>query len=192
MEKKDIDLSSKLSLTCGVNVNYYKSVHHPIPTQHPGNFQNKSVSSLFNSVSRYIMSRGARRGNAFWDYSQAYLVVIKDEKVCPFVKFEIILPLPCCLLDQLYNMQQPDALSGLSSQSFSLKYSLHFFLKKPDLKKLLIFSQKSFPNFQETKLSCIQNPSMFRTRGIFRTLSNIYDGMLCKKHFLASSLKIFP
>ena len=27
-----IYLSSKLSLTCGCNVNYYKSVHHPILT----------------------------------------------------------------------------------------------------------------------------------------------------------------
>ena len=27
-----IDLSSKLSLTYGGNVNYYKSVHNPIPT----------------------------------------------------------------------------------------------------------------------------------------------------------------
>ena len=31
---------------------YYKSVHHPIPTrenrEHPGNFQNKSVSSAFS------------------------------------------------------------------------------------------------------------------------------------------------
>ena len=27
-----IDISSKLSLTYGGNVNYYKSVHHPIPT----------------------------------------------------------------------------------------------------------------------------------------------------------------
>ena len=50
--KKSIDLSYKLSLTCGGNVNHYKSVHHPIPTrenrEHPGNFQNKSVSSPFN------------------------------------------------------------------------------------------------------------------------------------------------
>ena len=29
--KASIDLSSKLSLTYGGNVNYYKSVHHPIP-----------------------------------------------------------------------------------------------------------------------------------------------------------------
>ena len=28
----NIDLSSKLSLTYGRDVNYYKSVHHPIPT----------------------------------------------------------------------------------------------------------------------------------------------------------------
>ena len=49
---KSIDLSYKLSLTCGGNVSYYKSVHHPIPTrgnrEHPGNFQNKSVSSPFS------------------------------------------------------------------------------------------------------------------------------------------------
>ena len=32
-EWTNIDLSSKLSFTCGGNVNYYKSVHHPIPTQ---------------------------------------------------------------------------------------------------------------------------------------------------------------
>ena len=32
LEWTSIDLSSKLSLTCGGNVNYYKSVYHPIPT----------------------------------------------------------------------------------------------------------------------------------------------------------------
>ena len=51
-EWKSIELSCELSLTCWVNVNYYKSVHHPIPTRenrmHPGNSQNKSVSSAFN------------------------------------------------------------------------------------------------------------------------------------------------
>ena len=48
---KSVDLPSNLSFTGG-NVNYYKSVHHPIPTrgnmEHPSNFQNKSVSSPFN------------------------------------------------------------------------------------------------------------------------------------------------
>ena len=47
------DISFEPSLTsCGVNVNYYKSVHYFIPTsenkEHPGNFQNKPVSSAFN------------------------------------------------------------------------------------------------------------------------------------------------
>ena len=52
LEWKTIDFSSKLSFTCGGNVNYHKSVHQTIPTcgnrKHPGNFQNKSVSSPFN------------------------------------------------------------------------------------------------------------------------------------------------
>ena len=72
---KSIDLSYKLNLLHVRVVN--KSVHHSIPTrgnrEHPGNFQNKSVSSLFNLVSRYILflaklkgrrrpfSKGARR-----------------------------------------------------------------------------------------------------------------------------------
>ena len=52
LEWKSIGLSYELSLTYGGNVNYYKSVHHPISTrenrEHPSNFQNKSVSSTFN------------------------------------------------------------------------------------------------------------------------------------------------
>ena len=32
LERVSIDLSSKLSLKCGGNVNYYKSVDNPIPT----------------------------------------------------------------------------------------------------------------------------------------------------------------
>ena len=51
-EWKSIDLSSKLSFTCGRIVNYYKSVHRLVPTRgnmnHPRNFQNKPVSSPFN------------------------------------------------------------------------------------------------------------------------------------------------
>ena len=41
-ERKRIDLFYELSLKCGVNINYYKSVHHAIPTREngkrPGNF----------------------------------------------------------------------------------------------------------------------------------------------------------
>ena len=62
LEWKSINLSSKLLLnllllTCGGDVNYYKSVHHPITTrgnrEHLGNLQNKSISSPFLWVSRY-------------------------------------------------------------------------------------------------------------------------------------------
>ena len=56
LEWESIDLSAKVSLTCGGNANYCKSIQHPIPTsgngEHPGNFQNKLVSSPFNSVSK--------------------------------------------------------------------------------------------------------------------------------------------
>ena len=53
MEASVVDLSSKL-ITHGDNINYYKSVNHPIRSlsmrtgEHPGNFQNKSANSPFN------------------------------------------------------------------------------------------------------------------------------------------------
>ena len=57
MKKHRLELyltSYELYLSCRGNVNHYKSVHQPIPTrenrEHPGNFQNKSVSSAFNWV----------------------------------------------------------------------------------------------------------------------------------------------
>ena len=98
----------------GSNINYYKSVHHPTPTwgnrKHPGNFQNKSVNSPWR-ISKWPKLKGkgrpflrcARWGTALWDYPQEYLVVIRDEKGSPFVKFEIIPPLLCFLLDHLPN-----------------------------------------------------------------------------------------
>ena len=69
LEWKSIDSSYELSVTCGDNVNNYKSVHHPIPTsknwEHLGNFQNKSLSSALNLVSTCILFmtklKGARR-----------------------------------------------------------------------------------------------------------------------------------
>ena len=57
LEWKSIDLFRELSLTCEGNINY-KSVHQPIPTrknrEHPGNFQNESVSSAFNLVLQFF------------------------------------------------------------------------------------------------------------------------------------------
>ena len=38
---------------------------------------------------------GAKRGITLRDYPQEHLVVMGDEKVSPFVKFEIIQPLLC-------------------------------------------------------------------------------------------------
>ena len=81
-------------------------------------------------------------------------------------------------------MQLPSALFGLSPQKYSLKIFLIFFLKKPALKKFLIFPQKNFSKFQETELSyiflkkvflifrerSIQNPDIFRTKSILTTL----------------------
>ena len=61
LEWASIGLSSKLSLTCEGNVNYYKSVHHLISAL-LGSFQNKSVNSPFNWVSRYILYLAKLKG----------------------------------------------------------------------------------------------------------------------------------
>ena len=60
LERKSIDLSSKLSLRCGGNINYYKSAHHHIPTrenrEHPGNLQKKISKFSFQlSVEVYYL-----------------------------------------------------------------------------------------------------------------------------------------
>ena len=79
------------------------------------NIQNKSVSSPFNWVSRYILFlailkgggrpflEGARSGTTLWDYSQEHLVIIRDEKVSRFVKLKIILSHLCFLFDSRTN-----------------------------------------------------------------------------------------
>ena len=46
---------------------------------------------------------GGGGGGTFLDYLQEHMAVIRDEKFSPFVKFEIILPLFCFLLDPLTN-----------------------------------------------------------------------------------------
>ena len=46
---------------------------------------------------------GARSWAALWDYPQEHLVFIRGEKVCPLVKFEIIIPLLCGLLNAVTN-----------------------------------------------------------------------------------------
>ena len=111
-----IDLASKPSLTFGGNVNYYKCLSSYSYSacgnrEHRGNIRG-NIRSPFNWVSRYILFlsklkrgspflEGARRESALCDESQEHLAVTKDEKFCPFVKFEIILLLFCCFLDLL-------------------------------------------------------------------------------------------
>ena len=46
-----------------------------------------------------------REGARIERLPQEHLVALKDEKVCSSVKFEVILPLLCCLLDPLTNKQ---------------------------------------------------------------------------------------
>ena len=46
LEWTSIDLSSKLSLTCGGNVNYYKSVHYAIPTLPVGIGNTLAISKI--------------------------------------------------------------------------------------------------------------------------------------------------
>ena len=95
-----IVLSSKLFLTCGGNDNYYKSVHHPIPTLPVGIENNltifeKNQQALLSVECPGIFSswpnwrgedflEGTRRGAALWNHSQVHLVVIKDKKSLSF------------------------------------------------------------------------------------------------------------
>ena len=118
LEWKSIDLSSKLSPSCGGNVNYYKSVIILLLIGGIGNIlaifktnQQALLSiecpGIFSSWANWRGEEGlfwrVKEGGTLWDYPQEHLVVIRDEKVSPFVKFEIILPLLCFLLDPLTN-----------------------------------------------------------------------------------------
>ena len=115
-EPTSIYLYSKLSFACEGNVNYYKSVHHPIPTLPVGIGNTLEIfktnqcalfwidfPGIFSSWPKW---RGegnlfwrVQEGRRLWDYPLEHLVNIENEKVCPFVKFEIFLPNLCRLLD---------------------------------------------------------------------------------------------
>ena len=106
LELTIIYLPSKLSLTCGGNVKFIK-VHHSIPTL-PGAIGN--TLSIFKILSSWPNWRGEE--GLFWKVQEGGRivrlpprapVVIKDEKVCLFMKFKTITPLLCCLSDLLTN-----------------------------------------------------------------------------------------
>ena len=52
---------------------------------------------------RKALFGGYKKGTTLWDYHQEHLVVIRNEKVSTFAKFETILPLLCILLEPLTN-----------------------------------------------------------------------------------------
>ena len=116
-----INLSSKLSLTYGGDVTYYKSVHYPIPTsllwEQGTQWQfSKQISKLSFQLHVQISSLltqtegernaffiGCKKEDHIVRLSPRALGCHKRWKVSPFVKFEIILPLLCFLLDPLTN-----------------------------------------------------------------------------------------
>ena len=110
LEWKSIDLSYELYLTCGGNVNYCKSVHHPIPTrenrEHP---ISKEISKLSIECPGIFFSWSNSRGEEglFWRVQeggpQGEITPESTWLSLLFVKFEIILPFPCFLLDPLTN-----------------------------------------------------------------------------------------
>ena len=101
LEWTSIDLSSKLSLTCGSNVTSIDVFIILFILVRIGNtlaiFKQISKLSFQLSIQVYSLfgqTEGERKA-FFGDCPQEHLVVIRDEKVYPFVKFEIILPLLC-------------------------------------------------------------------------------------------------
>ena len=110
----NIDLSCKPSLTCGGNVNYYKCikvksfVHHPIPTL-PVEIGNTQVilsiylCSLLGQSEREwkALFGGCKKWGHMMRLPPRAFGSHKRWKVTPFVKFEVIFPLLCFLLDPL-------------------------------------------------------------------------------------------
>ena len=97
------------------NMNYLSSKRSLAYREYPASIQKKIASSALSWVSRYILFLGKPKGRGrpfwegaireakLWDLPQEHLVVIREENVSPFVKFEIILSLLCLLLDPLTN-----------------------------------------------------------------------------------------
>ena len=120
LEGTIIDLSSKPSLTCWVMLTIIKVFiilflfclkERGTPWQF-----SKQISKLSFQLSVkvfYLLGQikggsktffgGYKKGVTLWDYSQEHFVVIREEKVYPFVKFKIIPPFLCFSLDTLKN-----------------------------------------------------------------------------------------
>ena len=121
MEWTNVDLSSKLLLTCGSNVSYHNGVHHPIPTLPDGIGKSQAIfktnqlallpndcSDIFSSWPKWererkVFLRGCKKGGHIVRLPTGALGCHKRWKVSHFVKFEIILPLFFLLLGTLTN-----------------------------------------------------------------------------------------
>ena len=66
-------------------------------------FQIYSVLAQTEREKKAFLEGCKRRGTTLWDYPPERSVFIRYEKVSPLVKFEIILPVLCFLLDPLTN-----------------------------------------------------------------------------------------
>ena len=121
LKRKSIDLSYKLSLINGSNVNYYKSVHHPIPTHPVGTGstleisktdQQTLLSTEFPDIFASCPNRrrkkerfwkDAKKGDHIVRLSPRVLDWYKRWKSLSFCKIWNNLPLLCFLLDPLTN-----------------------------------------------------------------------------------------
>ena len=65
-------------------------------------------------------------------------------------------------------------IQAYSERCVTLAYSELWYIQNPGIFKTLAHSEPEI--YSESR--AIQNPGIFRTRGIFRTLSNIYDAAL--------------
>ena len=118
LERTSIDLSSILYLKCGVMFATIKVFIILLllclwEQGKPWQFS-KQISKLFFRLSVKVHSflgqtekerkaffGGCKRMVALWDYLQKHLVVIKDEKVCPYVKLKSSYPSFFAFYDQL-------------------------------------------------------------------------------------------
>ena len=66
-------------------------------------FQIYSLLAQTQGERKVFFGRCKIGGTTLQDYLKEHLVVMRDEKVSPFVKFEIILPILCFLSDPLTN-----------------------------------------------------------------------------------------
>ena len=119
LKRKSIDLSYKLSLINGSNVNYYKSVHHPIPTHPMGTGSTLEISktnqqtllliefpdifpSCPNCRGKNVFGR-VQKGGPHCEITPRVLDWYKRWKSLSFCKIWNNLPLVCFLLDLLTN-----------------------------------------------------------------------------------------